>query len=72
MDTGGPRRRPPRADRRANEGGFTDPFGEATTRGGLLNLLAVHQNDDAGQLGLVRRLSGLPGVIRAPEPQAAS
>lgn len=49
-----------------DEEGFTDPFGNATTRGGLLNLLAVHQSYHAGQLGLSRRLAGLPGAIGSP------
>lgn len=59
------------SDAQLEEGGFTDPFGTQVTRGGLLNLLAMHQNYHAGQLGLSRRLAGLPGVIRAPEPQTA-
>ncbi len=49
-----------------DEDGFTDPFGNATTRGELLNLLAVHQNYHTGQLGLSRRLVGLPGAIGNP------
>jgi uncharacterized damage-inducible protein DinB len=49
-----------------DEEGFTDPFGNETTRGRLLNLLAVHQNYHAGQLGMARRLVGLPGAIRSP------
>jgi len=53
-----------------DEGGFTDPFGEARTRGEFLNLMAVHQNYHAGQLGLSRRLAGHPGAIRAPQPQS--
>ncbi len=53
-----------------DEGGFSDPFGNPTTRGQLLNLMAVHQNYHAGQLGLSRRLVGLPGAIGAPEPAA--
>ena len=53
-------------EQQLDEEGFTDPFGNQTTRGALLNLLAVHQNYHAGQLGLSRRLAGLPGAIRAP------
>lgn len=50
-----------------DQDGFTDPFGRPTTRGGLLSLLASHQNYHSGQLGLSRRLAGLPGAIRAPD-----
>jgi uncharacterized damage-inducible protein DinB len=46
--------------------GFTDVFGRDTTRGGLLGLLAFHQNYHAGQVALSRRMAGLPGAIRAP------
>lgn len=56
---------------RLDDGGLTDPFGNETTRGELLNLLAVHQNYHAGQLGLVRRIAGLPGVIKGPEREPA-
>lgn len=48
---------------------LVDPFGNPNTRGGLLNLLALHQNYHAGQLGLSRRLVGLEGVIKGPKPQ---
>ena len=41
--------------------GFTDPFGNQVTRGEFLNLMAFHQCYHAGQLGLSRRLAGLPG-----------
>lgn len=58
-------------DEQLDEGGFTDPFGNEVTRGEFLNLMAVHQNYHAGQLGMSRRLAGLPGVIRQPEPQGA-
>jgi uncharacterized damage-inducible protein DinB len=54
-------------DEQLGEGGFTDPFGDACTRGELLSLLAFHQTYHAGQLGLSRRLAGHPGVIRAPQ-----
>jgi uncharacterized damage-inducible protein DinB len=50
--------------------GFTDPFGNEVTRGEMLNLMAVHQNYHAGQLGLSRRLAGHPGAIRPPAAQA--
>lgn len=49
-----------------DDGGFTDPFGNPTTRGSLLNFLAVHGNYHTGQLGISRRLAGLAGAIRAP------
>jgi len=58
-------------DEQLDEAGFTDPFGQATTRGALLNLLAVHLNYHSGQLGLVRRLAGLPGAIRSPARASA-
>lgn len=54
-----------------DQGGFTDPFGEERTRGEMLNLMAVHQNYHAGQLGLSRRLMGLPGAIRSPQAATA-
>lgn len=56
---------------RLDDEGFTDPFGDEVTRGEFLNLMAFHQVYHAGQLGLARRIAGLPGVIGAPEPQAA-
>lgn len=43
-----------------------DPFGDPSTRGGILSLLAFHQAYHAGQLGLSRRLAGHPGAIRGP------
>jgi uncharacterized damage-inducible protein DinB len=49
--------------------GFTDPFGNSVTRGELLNLMSVHQNYHAGQLGLSRRLAGHPGAIRPPSAE---
>ncbi len=51
--------------------GFDDPFGNVVTRGELLGLLAFHQIYHAGQLGLSRRVAGLPGVIRGPSPEPA-
>lgn len=54
-------------DEQLAEGGFTDPFGNACTRGELLSLLAFHQAYHAGQLGLSRRLAGHRGVIGAPQ-----
>jgi hypothetical protein len=56
-------------DDELDEGGFTDPFGNQVTRGEFLNILAFHQSYHAGQLGLSRRLAGLPGAIRGPRPQ---
>lgn len=53
------------------EGGFSDPFGDTTTKGGLLNLIAFHQAYHAGQLGLSRRLVGHDGVIKAPAASAS-
>jgi hypothetical protein len=43
-----------------------DPFGGVTTRVELLGVLANHQPYHIGQLGLIRRLVGLPGEIRGP------
>lgn len=43
-----------------------DPFGNDTTRGGLLGILAVHQWYHAGQLGMARRAAGLRTAILAP------
>jgi len=54
------------------EGGFDGPFGDVVTRGEFLTIIAVHQIYHAGQLGLARRLVGLPGAIRAPEPQTSA
>jgi uncharacterized damage-inducible protein DinB len=45
---------------------MTDPFGEQTTLGGLLALLAAHQCYHAGQLGMARRAAGRKGAILAP------
>ena len=49
-----------------DEGGFTDPFGTACTRGEFLTLLAVHQLYHAGQLGTLRRIAGLDGAVKGP------
>jgi len=54
------------------QAGFTDPFGDSTTKGGLLNLIAFHQAYHAGQLGLSRRLVGREGAIKAPGAGAAA
>lgn len=54
------------------EGGFSDPFGDTTTKGGLLNLIAFHQAYHAGQLGLSRRLVGRAGVIKPPATSAST
>ena len=45
------------------------PFGEATTRAGLLGFLAFHQAYHVGQLGMSRRLAGLEGAIAGPAPR---
>lgn len=58
-------------DEQLDEGGMDDPFGNPITRGQYLNLMALHQNYHMGQLGLSRRIAGLPGAIRAPQPQEA-
>lgn len=58
-------------DEQLDEGGMEDPFGNPTTRGQLLNLMALHQNYHVGQLGMSRRLVGLEGAIRAPQAQEA-
>lgn len=44
----------------------TDPFGDVTSRAKLLTTLAFHQAYHVGQLGLARRVAGLPGAIRGP------
>lgn len=58
-------------DAALDDEGFTDPFGNSVTRGQFLSLMSVHQNYHAGQFGLGRRLAGLPGAVRAPEPSTA-
>lgn len=58
------------SEEQLDEDGFTDPFGNAVTRGALLNLLGVHQSYHAGQLGMSRRLAGLEGAIRSPRSPA--
>jgi uncharacterized damage-inducible protein DinB len=42
------------------------PFGGTTSRGQLLSTLAFHQAYHAGQLGIVRRIAGLEGVVKGP------
>jgi hypothetical protein len=59
------------ADEDLDQDGFTDPFGNPSTRGEMLNLLAVHQNYHAGQLALSRRMAGHEGAIRGPKPPEA-
>ena len=54
------------SDEDLDQGGFADPFGNAVTRGELLNFLAMHQNYHGGQVALSRRLAGLEGAIRGP------
>lgn len=49
--------------------GLEDPFGEPCTRAELLGFLLIHQMYHVGQLGLSRRLAGLPGAIRAPDQE---
>ena len=48
---------------------MTDPFGEVTSRAELLTTLAFHQAYHVGQLGLARRVAGLPGAIRGPDQE---
>jgi uncharacterized damage-inducible protein DinB len=43
-----------------------DPFGNPSTRGEVLGLLAVHQCYHAGQLGMLRRAAGKKGAVFAP------
>lgn len=50
--------------------GLEDPLGEPCSRAELLAFLATHQIYHVGQLGLSRRLAGLPGAIRAPGQEA--
>ena len=48
------------------------PFGGTCTRAELLNTLASHQTYHAGQLGLVRRIAGMPGAVKGPgQPERA-
>ena len=48
-----------------------DPVGGKTSRARLLSTLAFHQAYHSGQLGVVRRIAGLPGAVKAPgQPQA--
>lgn len=42
------------------------PFGGTTSRAELLSTLAFHQAYHAGQLGIVRRVAGLEGVVKGP------
>jgi uncharacterized damage-inducible protein DinB len=42
------------------------PFGDPTTKAGLLGFLAVHQCYHAGQLGMARRAAGKKAAILAP------
>lgn len=43
-----------------------DPFGNPSTRGQVLGVLAVHQCYHAGQLGMLRRAAGRKAAILAP------
>jgi len=45
---------------------MSDPFGNDTTRAGMLSILAGHQWYHAGQLGMARRAAGLRTAILAP------
>jgi uncharacterized damage-inducible protein DinB len=47
-----------------------DPFGNETTRAGMLGFLVTHQCYHAGQLGMARRAAGLKTAILAPEQTA--
>jgi uncharacterized damage-inducible protein DinB len=42
------------------------PFGGATSRAELLNLLAFHQAYHSGQLAMSRRIAGLEGAVKGP------
>jgi len=42
------------------------PFGNASTRAGLLSTLSFHQGYHAGQLGMARRAAGKKAAILAP------
>jgi hypothetical protein len=42
------------------------PFGDPSTRAGLLGNLAIHQCYHAGQLGMARRAAGKTAAILAP------
>jgi|SRR5262245_12483708 len=42
------------------------PFGGTCTRGELLTTLAFHQTYHVGQLGVMRRIAGMEGAIKAP------
>ena len=42
------------------------PFGDPSTRAGLLAVLAFHQSYHAGQLGMARRAAGKKAAILAP------
>ena len=49
-------------------GEYQDPFGNTQTLGEILSFLGNHQIYHSGQIGIVRRLIGLPGVISQPKP----
>jgi uncharacterized damage-inducible protein DinB len=49
---------------------MSDPFGNVTTRAGMLSILAGHQWYHAGQLGMARRAAGLRTAILAPGQSA--
>jgi uncharacterized damage-inducible protein DinB len=47
-----------------------DPFGNDSTRAGMLAILAIHQCYHAGQLGMARRAAGHKAAILAPGQSA--
>ena len=49
---------------------MVDPFGNDSTRAGILSLLSTHQWYHAGQLGMARRAAGLKTAILAPGQKA--
>jgi uncharacterized damage-inducible protein DinB len=42
------------------------PFGGHCSRAELLSLVSAHQMYHAGQLGIVRRIAGLEGMVKGP------
>lgn len=48
-----------------------DPFGNESTRAGVLGVFAIHQCYHAGQLGMARRAAGKKAAILAPGQAAA-
>ena len=58
------------APEKLDEPGYPNPLGGELTFGELLNFLGFHQCYHAGQVGMVRRLAGLDGVIKGPQERA--